>query len=143
MADGTPGQNHLAPQNGQPQMNADVGALITLAGAGAGTTNSVDQVNNGSRGVSVIINISAKSGTISDVVNIQTKDVGSGIYTTLLSSAALSAVATTRLVVYPTITAVTNSIAQDCLGEVWRVQIVCGTGSTPSTTCTIGACLLA
>lgn len=136
------GGNKNAAQIGQICSNVDLGALITLTAAGAGTTNGLDQINNNGRGVSVVLDITAKTGTIDVVVNIQTKDVASGKYITLLSSASKTATGTTRLVVYPTITASANVIAQDLLGEVWRVQVVCGTGSSPVTTCTVGACLL-
>lgn len=141
MADFT-GGNKLAPQLGQICSNVDTGALITLVGAGAGTTNSADQVNNNGRGVSVTLDITAKSGTIDVTLNIQTKDTASGKYTTLLSSVSKTATGTFRYVIYPTITASANLIAQDLIGEVWRVQVVCGAGTTPSVTCTVGACLL-
>lgn len=135
--------NRNAPQLGQVCNNVDLGAVITLTAAGAGTTNSPDLTNNGGRGLVATLDITAKSGTIDVVVNIQIKDQASGKYTTLLASASKTAVSTTRLVVYPTITASANLIAQDVINEVFRVQVVSGAGSTPSFTATVGVCILA
>lgn len=132
------------PLSGQvvPRTTRDLGALITLAAAGAGTTLSSDQVNPSSRGVAVIVDITAKSGTIDVVVTIQKKDSASGKYIDVLSSVSLTATGTTVYLMHPDLTAVGNSIAKDILFEVWRVKVVCGAGSTPSCTATIGAVLL-
>lgn len=143
MADFTQKDTQL-PFLGQvaPRTNKDLGALITLTAAGAGTTDSDDQVNASSRGLMVTINVSAKTGTIDLVVSIQRKDPASGVYTTLLSSASITTVSTTTLIVTPDIAASANAIAQTFLGENWRIRAVSGTGSSPVITATISACLL-
>jgi hypothetical protein len=119
--------------------NADTAALATLTAAGAGTTNGADQSNAGGTGVIVVVDITAKSGTIDVVVNIQGKDAASGKYYTLLSSASLTAVGTTVLILYPGVTVAANTAVSAPLPATWRIQVVRGAGSTPSVTMTVGA----
>lgn len=118
--------------------NVNTGALITLAAAGAGTTNGGDQTNIGGKGLHLTIDITAVGGTPTLTVTIQGKDSASGKYYTILASAALSAVATTVLRVYPGLTASANVTASDVLPRTWRV-IAAVAGTTPSVTATIAA----
>lgn len=143
MADST-GPILNLPLNEQvvPRTTRDLGALATFTAAGAGTTLSADQENPSSRGVAVVVDITAKSGTIDVVVTIQKKDRASGKYIDVLSSVSLTGTGTTVYLVHPDLTTAANSIAKDILFEVWRVKIVSGAGSTPSFTATVGACLL-
>ena len=53
--------------------NINTPALVTLAAAGAGTTDSADQTNYYDKGVALGINISAKSGTIAVTVAITSR----------------------------------------------------------------------
>ncbi len=131
-------KNSDAPQIGQPITNVDLGAVLTFTNQGAGTVDSADLHNNGARGVVVTLDITAKTGTIDVVVNIKVKDRASGKYITLLSSVSKTATGTTRLVVYPTITASANLIAQDVIGELLQIDVVSGAGSTPLWTGTVG-----
>lgn len=119
--------------------SVDVGALVTLAAQGAGTVNSADQTTVATRkGLKLVIDITAVGGTPTLTVTIQGKDAASGKYYTILASAALSAVATTVLTVYPGGPTTANLAANDALPAVWRVQAVVA-GTTPSVTATIGA----
>lgn len=118
--------------------NVDTGALITLAAASAGVA-SADQVNSGCRGIKLVIDITAISGTSPTLtVTLQGKDTASGKYYTLLASAALNAVATTVLEVFPGAAVTANVSANSQLPRTWRVNTAIG-GSTPSVTATIGA----
>lgn len=73
-------------------------------------------------------------------MTIQGKDPNSGKYYTLLASAALGAVATTVLTVYPGLTASANVVANDFVPRTFRViTAVAGTG--PAVTYTIGISL--
>lgn len=143
MADFTGPLTNL-PVAGQfvPRTVRDLGALISLVAAGAGTTGSADQVNPSSRGVRVTVDLTKNSGTISVVVNIYSKDVASGKYVLRLASAALTATGTTEYIVHPDIAAAANVSAQNFIGEVWKVEVVSGTGTTPNFTATVGACLI-
>lgn len=115
-------------------------ALITHAAAAAGV-NSADQANSSARGVKVVVDITAITGTPTLTVTLQGKDPISGKYYTLLASAALSAVGTTVLTVYPGLTAAANLTANDVLPATWRVITAIG-GTTPAVTATIAATLL-
>lgn len=126
-----------------PRQNYDLGALITATAQGAGTLSSGDLRNPAARGIRVVLDITAKSGTIDVVVNIYAKDQASGKYTLLLASASKTTTGTTVLLVHPDLTGSANLIAKDLLGDVFKVEAVNGAGSTPSATYTVGACLLA
>lgn len=119
-----------------------VAVVTALAAAGAGTVNSADQSNLASRGLHLVIDITAVTGTPTLTVTIQGKDAVSGKYYTILASAALSAVATTVLRVYPGLTAAANTIANDVLPKDWRVTYTVA-GGTPAVTATISAALIA
>lgn len=117
-------------------------ALLTHAAAGAGAVNSDDQTNTRRRGLQLVIDITAITGTSPTLtVTIEGKDAVSGKYYTLLASAALSAAGTNVLRVYPGLTAAANTVANDVLPLTWRVKSVIG-GTTPAVTATIAATLL-
>lgn len=143
MADFT-GRDTNLPNIGQvhPRTVKDLGALITLTAAGAGTTNSDDQVNTSSRGLRVVADLTKNSGTIDVVVKVFSKDKASGKYIERLASASLTATGVTEYIVHPDLTAAANTIAKNFIGEEWRVQVVSGAGSTPNFDLTVGACLL-
>ena len=122
--------------------NRDLGALITLTSAGAGTTNSDLQYNTGGRGVSVVVDLTKNSGTIDVVVTIQTYDPAGANYIDRLSSVSLTATGVTEYIVHPDLTAAANSITKNFIREQWRVQLVSGAGVSPNFTCTVGACTL-
>ena len=121
--------------------NADTAALITHNAASAGV-NGADQANYTARGVKLVIDVTAISGTTPTLtVTIQGKDAASGKYYTILASAALAATGTTVLTVFPGLTASANVTANDVLPKTWRVISAIG-GTGPSVTATVGASLL-
>lgn len=122
--------------------NNDLGTLITATAQGAGTQTSGDFNNPWAAGIRVIVDITAKTGTIDVVCNIYSKDRASGKYILRLASASLTGIGTTEYIVHPTLTAAANSIAKNFIGEVFKVELVHGAGTTPATTATVGACLL-
>lgn len=99
----------------------DTGAILpSAARTTLQTTGDID--TGGSPFLNVVVDITAyTSGNIT--VTIQGKDTASGKYYTLLASAALGAVATTRLKVGPQITAAANTIAQDYLPAFIRIAV--------------------
>lgn len=113
-------------------------SLVTLSGTTSGTYNSADQTNFNHKGIQLGINLTSISGG-SITVTIQGKDAVSGVYYTILQSAALSSAAFTRLTVHPGLTTSANAMANDLLPRTWRVQVVVGSGAT--VTGTIGASL--
>jgi hypothetical protein len=121
--------------------NVSAVSLATLAALGAGTVNSADQLNTAGHGLHLIIDITAIGGTPTLTVTIQGKDAISGKYYTILVSAALAAVATTVLRVYPGFPATANLSANDSLPRDWRISYVVA-GGTPAVTATISAAIL-
>lgn len=118
-----------------------VSAVTALAAAAVGA-NGADKVNLNARGLKLVIDITAITGTTPTLtVTIQGKDPVSGKYFTILASAALNAAATTVLTVYPGLTAAANVTANDVLPRDWRVIYAIG-GTTPAVTATIAASLV-
>jgi hypothetical protein len=114
--------------------NVDTAALQTLTLAAAGTTTSADQINYSGRGVKCTIDITATTAQTL-TVSLQGKDPVSGKYVTYASSAALAAVATTSLTMYPGITTTANVAISDVLPRTWRTQaVVAAAGNTLTAT---------
>ena len=121
--------------------NIDTAALINYTAAAAGT-NGTDQTNFNGRGVKLVIDITALTGVSPTLtVTVQGKDAASGKYYTILASAALAAVATTTLEIYPGIATAANATQGVTLPRVWRV-ITTITGTTPAVTATVGASVI-
>jgi hypothetical protein len=57
-------------------------------------------------------------------LEIDAKDVASGKYIALLTGAAVVTVSTNVYLIYPTLTAAANSIAQTVLPYTWRIKVV-------------------
>jgi hypothetical protein len=126
---------------GPPGVSQDLTAL-SLNLVSAGTTNSLDFVNNGRRAMNVGINIGTISGTSPTLtVTVQGKDVASGTYYPILASTALNAVAFTLLQVSPSLTAAANTIANSAIPRTWRISAVAG-GTVTSIVATIGVSLV-
>lgn len=116
---------------------ADLGQQYAVNGSGS-PANQADQTNPGWRGLKVVIDITANAGGLgSATVTIQGKDKASGKYYTILQSAALAAVATTVLTVFPGAAVAANLSANDQLPEVFRIIAA---GNANPITYTVGAC---
>lgn len=118
----------------------DTGGLLAALAAGstAATINGTAFNNIQARGIIVTVDVTVAT-TMTLTVNIQFLDAASGKWVTLLASAALAAVATTTLTVYPGAVNSANVSASGALPRTWRVQAVV-TGTT--CTATVGAQLL-
>jgi len=121
--------------------NTDRGAVVTLTAAGAGTFTSADLQNVTGSGVSVVVDITAITGTSPTLtVKIQGKDVASGKYFDLITGATLNDTGTTRMRVYPGIIQTgTTTFVSDVVPEWFRISYTIG-GTTPAVTATIGVC---
>ena len=121
--------------------NVDTIALITHTAAAVGVSGA-DQINNNGRGIKLVIDITALTGTVPTLtVTIQGKDPVSGKYYNILVSAALAAVATTVMEVYPGILAVANLATGVTLPRTFRVITVIA-GTTPAVTATIAGSVI-
>lgn len=113
--------------------------ILTLTAQGAGTVVSPMQQNYHGRGLQLVVDVTAITGTSPTLtVTIKGHDAASNKDFTLLASAALSAVGTTVLTVYPGAAVTANVSANAPLPLLWSVSAVVG-GTTPSVTATIGA----
>lgn len=120
--------------------NRDLNTSELLAGVGAtATQNSADLTNADGRGVKVFVNVTS-AGTGSITAAVQTKDPASGVYVTLLVSAAITATGMTVLTVYPGLPATANVSANDVLPRQWRVLVTAGNANPMNYT--VGATLI-
>lgn len=130
--------------NGAPaggQTTQDIGAQLTLAAASA-NVNGPDIANTSHRGVKVVVDVTAITGTTPTlVVTIEGKDNASGKYYLLLASASLTATGTTVYTVYPGAPVSGNVSANDVLPKTFRVRATIG-GTTPAVTATVGVTML-
>jgi len=118
--------------------NDDI-SMLTLTAQGAGTVTSPDIINFAGFGANIVVDITAITGTTPTcTVTIQGKDVASGKYYTILTSAALAAVATTLLTIFPNAPNTANVSANALLPRTFRVSVTVG-GTSPSVTATFGA----
>jgi hypothetical protein len=101
--------------------NTNIEALASAARTAS--VNSADLINYNAKGLHLIIDVTAITDTPSITVEIQGKDEVSGKYYAILTSAAIVATGTTVLKVFPALTAVVNTVANDILPRIWRVSV--------------------
>ena len=95
---------------------------VAASAARTATWNSGDiDIPDDCQGCRVVIDITAQGAAPATTFTIQAKDPSSGKYYTLLASAALTAVGTTVLKVYPGAVAVANLVANDVISNVIRI----------------------
>ena len=82
--------------------------------------------NKFNRGVQLIVDVTAIAATPSITVSIQGKDQATGIWYSLLTSAAITTVSTNILRVEPAATPVANTVADAGMPRIWRVNVVLG-----------------
>lgn len=102
-------------------MNYNESVTIFASAARTATVNGDDQINDGGKGLHVVIDCTADPGTASVVFTVQGKDEVSAKYYTIIASAAITGTGTTVLRVYPGLTAAANTVVSDVLPRVWRV----------------------
>lgn len=107
------------------------GTEQTFLASGARTTTQTmaDQANADKQGIDVIIDVTS-AGTGSIACFIEGKDQLSGKYFTVLASANITTNVTTRLRVYPGLTAAANSRENDILPGTWRLRLVHNNANT-------------
>lgn len=118
--------------------NTDITVLASAARVAS--VNSADIVNYNAKGLHLVIDVTAIAATPSITVTIQGRDALSGQYYTILTSAAIVAVGTTVLRVYPALVAAANLIANDILPRTWRVSVTAA--DADSITYSVGASLI-
>lgn len=124
-------------------MNTATPTHVTVFASAARTATAASSVivnQSGYRGLHLIIDATATADTPSVVFTIQGYSPLGDDYYTILASAAITATGTTVLRVYPGLTAAANTVANDVLPELWRVNAVHADGD--SITYSVGATLL-
>lgn len=122
------------------RISSGTGQVTVLASAArTATPDTVELEVAGYRGVHLIIDATASAATPSVVVTILGVDRLSAKTYTILASAAITGTGTTVLRVGPGLTASANTVANDVLPPVIRIQSV--HGDADSLTYSIGALL--
>lgn len=130
--------------NNAGKVHAQANMGITLFASAARDTDEAtpDLKNHNFKGVTVIIDVTAESGTHAMVVTIQGKDPASGAYYTILQSASITGIGTTFLRVYPSIAASANVAVSDTLPADWKVDVNHTKTASSTMTYSIGAQML-
>lgn len=114
-----------------PRGNPPYVETILASGARTATPSSVDKANLGGRGIIVVVDVTAVPGSApSLVVTLSGIDPVSGKVWTLLASAAIVAVGTTILKVFPGGPVSANASANDQLPAQYRVAVAHGNGNS-------------
>ena len=131
-------------------INVNVDNYVLLAsGVVTANNNSFDAVNYRGRGLKLFIATGAFGASESTMtVTIQGKDIASGTYYNILTSASLSTNTNPGnsvgniLTVYPGLTAVANQVVSDILPKTWRVTYQASNWGTGGSTLGIAAAII-
>lgn len=128
-------QNDLAARlHGYLKNAKQEGVLLSSIARTATATSSDVSVVSGT-GLVVVLDVTV--GALLDLITtIQRKDIASGKYVTILTSAAVTGVSTNTYKVYPGIAAVANLTVNDVLTGTFRVVVT--HGNATSCTYTVG-----
>jgi hypothetical protein len=111
----------------------DLGSIKTLTAQGAATVTSTDQSGIGISRVVCVLNQSTHTGTPSTTFKIQNKDVASGNYYDLITSAATTNDSTPNGIAAGSGVATTTNVGAGFpLGRYWRVSLTVGGSATPT-----------
>jgi hypothetical protein len=114
---------HLWSEEGFDRERNNHGHTHLASAARTATESGADTINYNARGGHFVIDVSAVTGAASITVDVEAKDPVSGVYYSLLNSAAISTVSTVVLKIYPGITPVANAAASDILPREYRVTV--------------------
>lgn len=132
---------YMRAQFGALLLNQD-GSDVLTAGVVTANGNSGDYSNNSARGVKIYVNPgSFGAGASGIIVTLQGRDLSSGSYYNILSSAALTASTFQVLTVYPGVAVTANVSASDVLPHTWRVTWQATNWGTGGSTLGIGCAM--
>lgn len=105
---------------------------ITLypSAARTATPAAVTVATGYARGLHLVVDVSAIVSTPSITVTLEQQDVASGKWYPLIASAAITAVSTTVLKVYPGLPAAANASVNDVLTETVRCTVTHANGNS-------------
>lgn len=113
---------------------------LFASAARTATANGSDIRNWTGRGAHITIDTTAAGTSPSTTFTVQGKDNTSGVYYTILASAAITGTGTVVLRIYPGLTASANTVANDILPDTWRV--IATHGNSTSHTYSVGASVI-
>lgn len=105
-------------------------ALTPRTATPAGAAIVTKSNSRGARGLLVVIDVTAKTSSPSVVFTVSGVDAISGKSFTLIVSAAITAVGTTLLRIYPGLTPAANLVVSDVLPAQWKITPVHGNGDS-------------
>ena len=123
--------------------NVNNGSDLTVFASGAQTATQTqgDQTNSSNaRGIKVVLDMTNVTSAPSVTLEIDGRDTTSGKYYSILTGAAVTTVSTNVYTIYPGLSAVANSTANDVLPHTWRVKVTANNAN--SGTYSVGASLL-
>jgi hypothetical protein len=114
---------------------------VLPSAARTATVNDVDRHNkDGHKGIVVVIDVTAITATPSLTLRVQMKDPIGNKYVNIASTAAIVAISTTRLLVYPGTTPAANAVISEPLPDLYR--IIVEHSDADSATYSVFACLM-
>lgn len=103
--------------------NSNKEGTALASAARTATVSSADITNYNGKGITVILDVTAKGTAPSITLKIQQKDPASGKYIDLITSAAVTTVSTNTYRVFPNLTAAANLTANATLGKTFRITM--------------------
>lgn len=104
-------------------MARNISGTLLASAARTATVSSSDIQAYNAKGVRVFINVTVDGAAASVVPTITVKDPVSGVYTAVLTGAAIAATGHTVLTVYPGATVVAGVTLSTVIGKTWRVTM--------------------
>lgn len=117
---------HVFNETSFDRVRGNTEGTVLASAARTASVNSADLINYNSRGLHLIINVSALAATPSIIATIQGKCPISGTYYTILAGVAITTTGINIIKVYPGISAVVGASASDLLPRTWRVAMTHG-----------------
>lgn len=111
------------PTYDQEHVFNNQGLVLLASAVRAATQTGSDRTNRNARGLVCVFDVTAVPGVDTVTPKIQGKDPASGKYYDILVAAAISAVSTVVLRIYPGLAAVGNLTANDVLPRDWRLVV--------------------
>lgn len=112
----------------EPVFN-NLNTSILASGARTTTQTSADQTNPNHRGIKIVLDVTAGTG-LSLVLTLDDKDLNSGKYSNILTSAAITGVSTSVFRVFPGATAISNLTVNDIIARLFRIVITAGNATS-------------
>lgn len=119
-------KNHQYAWNGvsYDRIRANTQFTPFSSAARTASSNTGAITNHNARGITLIIDVSVYPAAASVVFNIEEYDSTSGQYVVILASAAITAVGTTRMRIYPGLVGAAGLVANDILPRNFRISAV-------------------